>query len=403
MQWCPTRMSKYLKTKSKKLERRAEEIFLNRVLAYARKKEEEEETKRSNEECIIPQVPEDPPVQNKEEQQHIDEQQQSDSDADTTGAEDCNGPVSSDRKTEPIKPGDVIEYYTHQFVSGDKRGHRRAVVLSVDPKRFPVLVLDNSECLPKDTQIKRILVFQHRKHVEYDGIYRPVERYKLRKLDTPKALEGTDAAAGFKAEIKRVGEIVKKQMSKLQEDMKADGSSSFGYMLHKYGKGGGKKRKEETISDGNETDDKKKTLGKKTQTVKKQRIQERRRSCPNLQVKSTTASKRNNTSTTSRRSRRSTISTQFLSESQLELASDVKKFLRKQHSGDTKVKSDDDDTIQKTILDKISDQLDISAYRLEKFLQGDEQRLVSKRMHEETETILRKWYSNQEAEHINSD
>ena len=98
-----------------------EEIFLNRVLAYARKKEEEEETKRSNEECIIPQVPDDPPVQNKKEQQHIDEQQQSDSDADTTGAEDCNnGPVSSDRKT-----------------------------------RFPVLVLDNSECLPKDTQIKR--------------------------------------------------------------------------------------------------------------------------------------------------------------------------------------------------------------------------------------------------------
>lgn len=70
---------------------------------------------------------------------------------------DADDPVPSSgaRKNEPIRPGDVILYFDPIFPAGDKRGRREATVISVDPRRKPVLVLSNSAVLQDSTQVCR--------------------------------------------------------------------------------------------------------------------------------------------------------------------------------------------------------------------------------------------------------
>jgi hypothetical protein len=51
------------------------------------------------------------------------------------------------QSNEPIRPGDVIEYYCPIFVTGDPRGLRQATVLAVDPNHVMPLVLSNGEGL----------------------------------------------------------------------------------------------------------------------------------------------------------------------------------------------------------------------------------------------------------------
>ena len=61
----------------------------------------------------------------------------------------------SEKKKEKIRPGDILSYESPIFFSGDKRGKRKATVLSVDPHRDPVLTLDNGEVLSTDVQVRR--------------------------------------------------------------------------------------------------------------------------------------------------------------------------------------------------------------------------------------------------------
>ena len=57
-----------------------------------------------------------------------------------------------EQSNEPIRPGDVIEYYSPIHVAGDPRGLRQATVLSVDPDDETPLVLSNGEGLPSNTK-----------------------------------------------------------------------------------------------------------------------------------------------------------------------------------------------------------------------------------------------------------
>ena len=59
--------------------------------------------------------------------------------------------ITFDQNCEPMKPGDVLLYYTHLYPAGDERGRREATVIDIDPKGKPILTLSNSECLPDDT------------------------------------------------------------------------------------------------------------------------------------------------------------------------------------------------------------------------------------------------------------
>jgi len=122
-----------------------------------------------------------------------------------------------EQSNEPIRPGDVIEYYSPIFVAGDARGLRQATVLSTDPKDDMPLVLSNGEGLPTNTKVKRIKVNEGGDLLDHSGIFRPIYRFKLSKRGT------ATAADGVAHEAARFTKIMQKNMSKLKEKAEADG------------------------------------------------------------------------------------------------------------------------------------------------------------------------------------
>ncbi|RLN55050.1 hypothetical protein BBJ28_00004328 [Nothophytophthora sp. Chile5] len=68
------------------------------------------------------------------------------------------GLSASELPPEALHAGDTVEYFSRAFVSGDPRGHRRAVVTRVDgdpDAEFPIAV-DTCEPVPTDMMVKRV-------------------------------------------------------------------------------------------------------------------------------------------------------------------------------------------------------------------------------------------------------
>ena len=132
------------------------------------------------------------------------------------------------KSKEPIRPGDVIEYSSFLFVAGDKRGHREARVISVDPKRDPALVLGTGDVLPNDTKIRRIKVLVGDKLRAHAGVSRPIQSFVLEKA----VMKGRSdkISAGFAKEASRVGGIIRRNMAKFQEKAEADGFAPMDVM-----------------------------------------------------------------------------------------------------------------------------------------------------------------------------
>lgn len=125
--------------------------------------------------------------------------------------------------TEPIRPGDVIEYYHPLFIFGDKRGLRTATVISVDPKnRNSVLTLNNGESLPIDVKVRRIKTLfteqktNQRTLIDHKGVFREIQEFKLVKLNP---IKGYD----IPTERDRVNHILQKNMKECQDKLKASG------------------------------------------------------------------------------------------------------------------------------------------------------------------------------------
>ena len=135
------------------------------------------------------------------------------------------------KSKEPIRPGDVIEYSSFLFVAGDKRGHREATVISVDPNREPVLVLDNGEVLPSDSTIRRTKILLGGKLCAHSGVSRPIQNFVLEKA----VMEGRSdkISAGFAKEASRVGGIIRRNMTKFQEKAQAEGFAPMD-MMNRY-------------------------------------------------------------------------------------------------------------------------------------------------------------------------
>ena len=130
------------------------------------------------------------------------------------------------QSNEPIRPGDVIEYYCPIFVSGDARGLRQATVLAVDPNDVMPLVLSNGEGLPNGTKVKRIKVMSGDELVDHPGIFRCIARFKLTKRGS------ATAADGISMEAARFGAIMTKNISRLKEKAEADGFAPMDLLMN---------------------------------------------------------------------------------------------------------------------------------------------------------------------------
>jgi len=132
------------------------------------------------------------------------------------------------KSKEPIRPGDVIEYSSFLFVAGDKRGHREATVISVDPNRDPALVLDTGDILPNDTSIRRTKIIVGGKLRAHAGVSRPIQNYAMEKA----VMKGRsdNVSAGFAKEASRVGSIIRRNMAKFQEKAQGDGFAPMDVM-----------------------------------------------------------------------------------------------------------------------------------------------------------------------------
>ena len=125
--------------------------------------------------------------------------------------------AENETSNEPIRVGDVIEYYSPIHVAGDPRGLRQATVLAIDPKNEIPLVLDNAECIPNDTNVKRIKVELGGELVGHPGIFRPISRFKLSRTGRATIV---DALA---KQTTRIGGIMRKNMKRLKAKAEADG------------------------------------------------------------------------------------------------------------------------------------------------------------------------------------
>lgn len=124
--------------------------------------------------------------------------------------------LDEDVSNEPMRPGDVIEYYSPIFVVGDKRGLRQAVILGISPEADVILDLSTSDCLPEDTRVKRIKVVDGDQLFDHPGIYRPIETFKL--------IAGkVKGGSGIMREASRFGDIFRSNLGKMQAKAKADG------------------------------------------------------------------------------------------------------------------------------------------------------------------------------------
>jgi hypothetical protein len=119
-----------------------------------------------------------------------------------------------DKKTEPLRPGDVIFYNNPVFVAGSRDSVRVTQVMSTDPDVGMPLSLANGEFLPVDTYVRRIKEYKYGALIDHPGISRPIENFRFGKRALTKKDE--TGLSGFQKEVDRLQDIV----TNTQEELK---------------------------------------------------------------------------------------------------------------------------------------------------------------------------------------
>jgi hypothetical protein len=148
----------------------------------------------------------------------------SDCDSTYTNADNCdsiNFGAFEGQSKDPIRPEDVIQYYSPIFVAGNPQGLRETTFLSVDPaNKYLPLVPCNGEGLPSTNKVKCIKVIQHSENqlVDHPGIFQAIDWFKLTKRGSVHRnhLEG----------------IMKKHITNGMENTKMNASQLRDLMLH---------------------------------------------------------------------------------------------------------------------------------------------------------------------------
>ena len=147
-----------------------------------------------------------------------------------------NPDLFSDKQTEPLRPGDVIQYTHPIYRAGDKQGQRVTAVLSTDPHAPHMLVLDNGEVLPNETSVKRVKVWERGTLYPHPhGFYRPIDCFKIEKRGHATAVDGLKRRGQF------VGRIVDDNLAKFAQQAQANGFAPMD-IFHK------RSRKQATVS-----------------------------------------------------------------------------------------------------------------------------------------------------------
>ena len=78
-----------------------------------------------------------------------------------------------------------------------------------------MVILDNGECIPSDTEVKRVKVLVDGTLEEHPGIFRPLEEFKLSKLEPFTTSIGDDQ--GILKDVACVREIIHKNRERIRD------------------------------------------------------------------------------------------------------------------------------------------------------------------------------------------
>ena len=111
---------------------------------------------------------------------------------------------------EPIRKGDVLQYYKER-TKGRCKQKFISTVISVDPDRSPILVLDSGDRLSPDAKVKRVKIFIKNRLVDHPGISRSLKKFNLVK-HKPLIQRNVDSAVRIQVKTKGVGNIVQNEV-----------------------------------------------------------------------------------------------------------------------------------------------------------------------------------------------
>jgi hypothetical protein len=191
--WCTKKMEQYSKQLKRTLKGGltdidliTEKTFLNLVLKQSLKEEEYEKERNA----ILDRAAEtslQDLICDKEDKQA--ENDSDDNNSDDDDIVDCNSGGRRSRmcrsdnvKSEPLRVGDVIEYYKPNSVAGNPDALCEAEVKFINPKGDPILVTtDVFTILPPDHQVKRVKRMHRGKLHDHNGRFRAINNYVLKK------------------------------------------------------------------------------------------------------------------------------------------------------------------------------------------------------------------------------
>lgn len=185
--WCAKRFQQYSKQLKRTLKGLTEidliteKAFLGLVLEQS-VKEEENEKERSL--LLDKPAPVESTTPEKEDEQAENDSNDGDDDDDdgSVGGRRSRLCRSDEVKSEPLRPGDVIEYYKPTATAGDPDALCQAEVKFVNPKGNPILITsDIFTILPSDHQVKRVKRMNRGKLHNHNGRFRAINSYVLKK------------------------------------------------------------------------------------------------------------------------------------------------------------------------------------------------------------------------------
>jgi len=228
--WCTEKLKPLERERKKKHWPKAEilqeKMYLQRVLDYVIEARDQTRQGEGKKEKDVP-IPGSLNEQNRQ----PDEVETRDSNSAISDEDDAES-VTKKRKSEPLRCGDVIEYYNPIFVFGDDMGLKSATINAIEPKGNPVLVLSSGDVLPIDTSVKRVKVMKRRKL--YDNKekadFNTIDWYILRK----NVKKSNSHDSNIQVIADKLSDVIAKHQEKFKRKIKKAGLGDCTKMLTSY-------------------------------------------------------------------------------------------------------------------------------------------------------------------------